>query len=155
LVIKVNQFKVDSKTYELTGYLTISYNLTSQIAGIKRFKKDDLLISEQTNEYYASFDLSKKTITGSDKVAKVTNFMYDSKTGTFKYVVNLNLLALEATDNFFISASNNVTSILNKPTTNLDQRFNYSYNNNEYPSKYILTDVSGEKTYNITYKAID
>jgi hypothetical protein len=155
LVIKVNQFKVDTKTYELTGYLTISYNQTSQISGIKKYNKDDLLTSEQTNEYNTSFDVSKKTITGSDKVLKVTNFIYDLKTGTFKYVLNLNLLALEMTDNFFISGSNNITSITNKPATNLDQHFTYSYNNNEYPSKYILTDVSGEKTYNITYKAVN
>jgi hypothetical protein len=151
VVIKVNQFKVNDKLYELTGHIALTYNLSSQIAGIKRFNQDDLLKSEQANDYYTTSDISKKTVTGSDKVIKVTTFMYDSKNGIFKYIKNLDLLSLEASDNFFASGSNNITSMMNDRTATLNQRFTYSYNDNGYPLKYISTDASGEKSFTVSY----
>jgi hypothetical protein len=155
LVIRANQFNVAPPRYTPIGYYTLSYNSTGQIIIIKFFDTGNKLKSEQNMEYFPSLDLSKKTTSVPKSTDQVISYQYDQKTGIYKHVLNLQLLEIEASDHFFVSGTNNYSSISNSTASAQNQSISYTYNENDYPAKYVITEGPEKRTYSVNYKALE
>ncbi len=154
LVIKANQFIVTPHNYTSDGYLILTYNVQNQLISVKSYDNNNGLTVEKSKSYTPNGNPDKMTTTTTGSPDHVMTLTYDNKNGVFKYVYNAQLLAVTAQDNFFLSVFNNILSGTSNLSAQNNLNYSYTYNANDYPSRYTVSSGSLIKNYTITYKAL-
>ena len=150
LVVKSNRFIIAPRVFTPEGYNTFTYNSDNKLISYKTYDNANKLLQEEVSEYSPTGDLitTIKITTGQANVT--TNLSYDNKNGVFKEVSYTKLLAINATEDFLISAPHNLMD--RSYSSSGSVTYSYQYNTDNYPVQYIVTDGTNAKTVKVNYR---
>lgn len=152
----IQSWLVDLKVNISTGNYTLSYDEQNRISEAHYYGVDRLLFKQMSFKYLQDGNISE---INTEQLNETSNsgyrYGYDTRTGICKHISFFSYLYRELGYDFLYPTPNNPVSATGSGSEKDKQRlYNYTYNDQGYPSEISITKKNIKETFSITYQEL-